>query len=880
MSVCLLLSACNVTEPLIPTNDSSHTSKQASSFNVITKPQDFKRLQQEKMESSSTVTWQQIGPGMAGNNMHVHWHNTDPNILFLGPNMDNAYRSVDKGHTWHTLFDADGPGYQTRQRGPYDIQSPEFSYQNPDFGFATTEDEATIWQTNDRGKTWLELPGADKTFDVLISDIEVDPSNDNIWYAGTGKIYNVNDFGFSDKEPHGFYRKPKNYQNKAQVWKTSNRGKSWQRITPQRLNKTANITKIIVHPKKTNVLFLATTYGFYKSTDAGETWQLNNSNGFDHNIIRAIDMHVDKSSGKVTLYAIDLVKWKIVGKTIANDGGGVFVSHDEGESWQNINGNLDINVKKMAKTDHYFKNHYYKQGIAPWFGIKDSQAPKLFPSLPESLMHRLARVIVDPNNPERIFVFNDYKGKSEYTFTGGIVWRTDDGGKNWYVTFRNGTAWEGVHKEYWQSRNNPTQHNVTFKSQRKWKLENSYFKKAGSAFQFNADGSVLAGQIAKVFMVSYDHGDNWQEIDEIELSFGSEAWVAGGNSNMPGQGMVQDARIPNTMFFTAGENDYWYTVAGGNTVRPNAQAAVRNHMQPHGEFSVSTIAFHPDDVNTVYSLQTRQSHMGALLKSTEGGKNFELYGQAVPKWERTSKFGDQSIHQRNLTIDPENPNYMYFNVPKDGNELNWVGNSQSSFGMHRSIDGGKNWRPINAGLPKPFNVANFKMDPDNSAVLFAGVYGRKGEGGLYVSENHGESWAKMALPKGVFSVVDIHFSKDGKFYLSTGHKGAKPGEGGLYVSDKKRPEQNDWKKVFDMPWTGSVKTAAYDPNVILLTVMSTASIGYINPGAYLSKDGGKRWIKINRGNGQSDRINDVAIDMFEPNLYYVSTRGAGVFISR
>ncbi|KXX70761.1 hypothetical protein, partial [Flammeovirga sp. SJP92] len=70
-----------------------------------------------------------------------------------------------------------------------------------------------------------------------------------------------------------------------------------------------------------------------------------------------------------------------------------------------------------------------------------------------------------------------------------------------------------------------------------------------------------------------------------------------------------------------------------------------------------------------------------------------------------------------------------------------------------------------------------------------------------------------------------------------------------------------------------------DHNVILISTLPNVSNKRKNPGTYLSKDAGKTWVKINKGNGQSDRINDIAIDNYTPDKFYVSTYGSGWYVT-
>ncbi len=823
----------------------------------------FEDLRTNRVDSDSSIVWKQFGPGMSGNNYRIYWHPTDPKTVFLGPNMGNVYRSTDMGTTYEGILDDDDKGYAFNNRGPIEINSPDFSRQDPDFGFCSREAKSLLYVTYDCGQTWSHHSFSDSVWgDKILNSIVVDPTNDNIWYVGSGNASDINTYYYSFNEPHGTGAAS---GHEAKIWKTINKGDSWIDVTPD-INPSAQIIRLIVHPETPNVVFAATTYGFYKTTDAGTNWELKTT-GFDHNIIRSLDMHYNKTTGQVTLFAIDLVKWAASGSTIVNDGGGVFRSIDEGENWHNINGDLGVDVFALADDDYTFRTAYYN-AMNKWFGVDNAQT--LYPVYPSHLLHSYSMVKVDPIDVNKIFVLNDYKhyGGSR-SFRGGMLWRTDDGGTHWIATLRNGTAWEGKHVAYWQGRGNPTFHNMELRAQSKWSQRDSYERKAGGRLAFNCDSSMIMFQWAKVLCVSTDGGDTWIENDEIEATSSTENWVASGNSNLPGHGIFQDARLPDTLYLPSGENDLWINTHDGGNVRSGAQA-VRRIPLGSGEYSCSSVALHSNDPNTIYTLQFRQAQAGKLLKSINGGQTFSEIGTAL-QWPDGYSTND-SIHQLCLTIAPDNPDNMYFCVPLDPFIHGFTWKPSPIAGIRKSSDGGLTWDWANTGLPASLDVVGLRLDPGDSSKLYACVYGSGG--GLYVSTDYASTWTKHStFPSNIESVSDLHFSSDGKIYVSCGrHSDTDWQNGGVWVSDD---EGLTWTQLFKTHWTRMTKTATYDPNVILVQMNSKGTIDIVNPGTFLSKDGGITWTKINKGNPQSDRINDIAVDQVLPDVYYVSTQGCG-----
>ena len=120
--------------------------------------------------------------------------------------------------------------------------------------------EGGVWKTIDGGSTWA--PIFDQQAMLSIGDIELDPQNPNIVYVGTGDP-NISGYPFIGNG----------------LWKSPDGGQTWQHLG---LEKQRIITKIIIHPTNSKVLYAATMgipfekntdRGLYKTTDGGQTWQ-------------------------------------------------------------------------------------------------------------------------------------------------------------------------------------------------------------------------------------------------------------------------------------------------------------------------------------------------------------------------------------------------------------------------------------------------------------------------------------------------------------------------------------------------------------------------------------------------------------------------------
>ncbi|MGA9638516.1 WD40/YVTN/BNR-like repeat-containing protein, partial [Flavobacterium sp.] len=827
----------------------------------------FNDLKTKDVVSDQSIKWEQFGPGMSGNSTSLYTHPTDSDIVFSCPNMGNSYRSTDKGLTFETILNEDLGSYISGFRGPVQMFSLDFSRATPSYGFSTGERKGDLFQSVDKGKTWeRQLSSQSLIGSSYLACVTVDPKNDNIWYLGAGRMRDYGRLEFPLSQPHGIQT---DANSQGKIWKSTDKGQSWTLINSG-LDVKAEVETIKVDPVNSNIVYATTNYGFYKSTNGGSTWVLK-MNGMTNDVICSFDLHHNKSTNVVTLYALSNITWKANGNTVADDAGGIFKSTNQGETWTNVSGNLAVNLDYF-KNNAGIKKSYYTT-VAYYFGLAtNAEAEAMFPVMPTSLTQRFNLITVDPKNANNIYLINNYSNASTNNFKPGQIWRTKDGGANWFVTLRNGKNWNnGVDNSYWSLRSNPMGTNVTFKYKSDWLNRDDYEQKGSNFARFSADGSVLYTQMAKIGFVSYDNGDNWLDIDDTATG-SAGSWVGAGNSNLPGHGFYQSELLPKKVFCPSGENSLWITNQETNTVRPSAQSATVMDITS-AEHSVSSIVVHPTDPNTWFATFFRQDKRGQILKTTNAGATWTSIGTPVPLPWPESTGGDQSVHQLSLLIDKNNPNYMYFCVPRSSIKLEWVGDSVTGWGVHRSTDGGVTWTEINTGLPASLDVARLAIDPNNTATLYAAVIDNGG--GLFKSTDRGATWAEVAstLPiSGSSGVNDIHFDKNGKAYITTGFKNEAINNGGLWVSDD---NMQTWTKKFDYPWTNRVEVAKYDTNTILVSTLPNTQVNYKNAGTYLSKDAGETWIKINKGNGQSDRVNDIAIDYTVRGKFYASTRGSG-----
>ena len=108
-----------------------------------------------------------------------------------------------------------------------------------------------IWKSTNAGTSWSPL--SDELPQIGVSGIVTDPSNSNIIYIATG-----------DKDAGDTYS--------IGVLKSTNGGLTWNTTGLSFTNTSTRAADIHIHPTNSNILWVATSVGLYKTTDAGTTW--------------------------------------------------------------------------------------------------------------------------------------------------------------------------------------------------------------------------------------------------------------------------------------------------------------------------------------------------------------------------------------------------------------------------------------------------------------------------------------------------------------------------------------------------------------------------------------------------------------------------------
>lgn len=829
--------------------------------NQITEPElpYFEKIKEVGIESDSTVIWKQFGPGMAGYNEEFWCHPTDTNVMFMGPDMHISYGTWDNGQNWYPLKNYDGNGLDMQR--VLDIQ---FSLQDPNYGLAI-EREGGLLESTDCGKSWKLIKDLGKAH----TRITIHPKNDNIWYIGAGDFWNVKANHRTKAKPYGIKQNRADY---GYIWKTDDKGKTWHKIA-QSISNDLDVGRIVINPNHPDSIIMAAGQGMYISGDSGITWQ-ESSLGLPNNLPRDLTSYYNESTKEFILYTVEQTVYQPYGSSIKSVGG-IFKSIDGGKTWNNISGNISFNLQTIT---NYWARDRYHNSVAYWLGISKAVAKTQYPNYPSSVLSVYNRIVVNPLNKDEIYIAHNKK--HDKGFGPGEVYKTTNGGKSWIVCARDGQYWiDNENANYWQSRNSPLGTNIEFAHEQD-EMDRGTESSGCRHLQINSKGQLWIG-VSQQTLRSDNGGDNWVQVDDFETEKGSKKWISRGTSNLPGRYLLLETGITDRYLLCSGEHGLWQTADLGNWSNKDDVAVEQIEGQVHenGAHSVSTVAVHPHDPNTIYILSWRQEHRGKLRRTTNGGKTWEniatIFDAANNSWEAVAP-------QYSLMIDPVNPENMYFcTIYKAISEVGGgTGPSLTlgDYGVYRSFDGGYNWSISKADFPAKSSIRRIAMHPDNPEIFYAAMnqFGTNDPGGLYKSTNKTVNWSKVSIPSEIKSVNNVFIDRNTKYiYISCGSRSGAYNAGGVWRSTD---DGKTWNQIFKAPYVWQCETSPVNANIILVTVptqIPNMVNEFKNPGLFLSQNNGESWTKINKNLGHPDKMVDAKPDPYNENILWSAGWGSG-----
>jgi len=389
------------------------------------------------------LEWRSIGPAnMGGRTADVEGVAGDPDIVYVGTASGGIWKTVNGGQTWRPIFERQGTisvgdlalepknpeviwvgtgesnvrnsvsfgdgvykstdGGKTWQhmglRNTERISRIVINPRNPDVVYVGAlghafgaNEERGVFMTTDGGKTWTKTLYIDAEHGI--SDLDIDPVNPNVLYAGVWS----------------FRRMPWTHRSGSErggVFKSIDGGRTWNKLTVG-LPKLIGRIGVKVAPSSPNVVYAITESKdgtLYRSDDGGDNWRrVSNqtnivSRGFYYTDVRVDPTNADRVYAIASTLFVSIDGGRtfrsITGRTHIDyhalwidpidprrmwqgQDGGVAVSYDRGETWEYVN-NMPLGQFYQIYADNRQPFYYVMGGLqdnGSWTGPSRTREP-------------------------------------------------------------------------------------------------------------------------------------------------------------------------------------------------------------------------------------------------------------------------------------------------------------------------------------------------------------------------------------------------------------------------------------------------------------------------------------------------------------------------
>ncbi len=634
-----------------------------------------------------------------------------------------------------------------------------------------------VWRTGNGGTTWD--PIFDKYGSSSIGDIAVAPSNPDVLWVGTGESNNQRSSSWGDG-----------------VYKSENSGKTW---THMGLRKSQHIGRIVIHPTKPDIVFVASAgplwasggeRGLYKTLDGGKTWKavikISEHTG-------VTDVIMEPGNPDV-MYAAAFQRQR---KAYSFVGGGpesaIYKSTDGGETWTKLTeglpkvdvGRIGLDVSRSRPGTVYAT---IENKGAEIYRSDDYGASWRKMGNGNSFPWYMGQIRVDPNNHERVYHLGVPLQVSE---DGGRTFRNigtgahvdhhalwidptdsdhfvngNDGGV--YVSRDRGVTmdWspnlpvsqyyaiatdmrEPYYFVYGGLQDNGSWAGPSRTRNRQGITNNDWYRTTGGdGFQAAidpTDHNVVYGEWQEGSILRYDVRTGEQKTIKPQPAFGEKPFRW--NWNAPILVSPHDHKTiyfgANFLFKSTSRGDAWERLGGDLTRQLNRDTLP---LMGKKDWKKDAVARHAGvaEFGNISTLDESPIRRGLLFVGTDDGL-VQISRDDGKTWDKVSSFpGVPTLTYVSRVVASKHEEGTVY-VTLD----NHRSNDFKPYIM-KSIDYGKTWTSISSNLPPNGSVQVIREHHRTPKLLFAGT-----EFGAFYSSNGGATWAKLPNNLPTVAVHDI-----------------------------------------------------------------------------------------------------------------------------
>ncbi len=684
--------------------------------------------------------------------------------------------------------------------------------------------------------------------------------------------------------------------NPSGVNKSINAGKTWFQVNTGITTRIGSsnddipIFSLTIDPNNSDIVWTGTqsARGIFKSQDGGKTW-LKMDNGItEQNEITFRGFAIKPGDSNVVLAAAEIDKG-LFGIEFARQQGKIYKTTDGGDHW-----------------------------VCVWEGGS------------------LARVILfDPVNPDIVYASTGIFDREAYNMVGEGVLKSTDGGNTW-TNINNGlgnlfVGFLDIHPSdphtlicaagnYTYGAGSAVY--ITHNGGQTWQkaLRTDPENEPVTVVKFSpSNPKIIYAGFVPAFYRSEDGGITWKRYTTKEGVYGPPGVRAG----IP-ISVVIDPDNPKTLFV----NNYgggvfkstdgaqtWMESSSGYTganvhqvaVSPNdsnevyAIARSGPYTSSNGGQVWAGLAFSPiqegewNDITVCPSnnklILCSDEFTGKMFRSINGGRSWSRVMSMIGRNEESpaNRHGFKAIE-----FAPSQGNVVYAGMRKERLSIDGNNYKGPSYGMFKSVDGGKTWKEINNGLENADkNINCIAVHPSDENIVYVGTY----RDGVFKSVNGGKNWS--AASSGLMSedvrslaidpkIPDTIYAGLGNgvglYKTENGGASWSPTSNGIVVEcpsylqrigqvnpgiSLEKPVRTVGSDYVSTPWTliSGVMILPSNPKILFVSDYQR--------GVYMTTSGGESWVAINDGLDYQ-AVTSLALSRNEAVLY-ASTSGGGVY---